>query len=351
MSVDLTDEMLQSILVAVTDMDSNEPMIDWIAPYTSCRDSDLVEGVLFLKPEGTNIQQGVDVRKILDYTANQITKFGLSVASAAVINAKYLDHYNIIAEHYGVINKISKNGADAISAQASQKLKDILALDANQPEVLGGHQVLSSFEEITPKALDVLIGNLGFKKLAPGTYCTKVLIDGREILLLNGFHPYQLQHFTKPGGTIVAFLLRGRANWKSLREDFLGATTPADAKEGSLRRIFHDQRGPLCLKQVNQANNVIHFSAGPLEGMFETIRYFSDCITSSSVSLASTCFGSLLMSKGVALDEIDKLKANPALPVDGKYIPAFDLTEETQPSDSADLISSHLAVGRDAAVR
>lgn len=332
-------ETIPSIVGALHEVISGTHMIQWITPYVPCSDPSQLEAVLFLKPEGTDVKSGVNVEDVLRITAAKLDTWNLSVDSIAVLGSQYLEKFNIISQHYGVINQISTNGLSAISDDAKDTLNNLFAEEiAHNAEILGGHQLLQAYPDLTPKALDVLIGNIGFKKLAPGTYCTKVKIDGKVVLLLNGFHPYQIDHFTRSERAIVTLLVRGKAEWKTLRNDFLGSTSPGAAAAGSLRREFLEKRSELGIKHIDQGNNVVHFSAGPLEGMVETIRYFSDHSKGSTLTLSETCFGKLLLDSGFDHQNVESLSTNPQLSRGERRISAFDLTEETQPDEAVELL-------------
>lgn len=45
---------------------------------------------------------------------------------------------------------------------------------------------------------------------------------------------------------------------------------------GSVRRLFLQKKAELGFTDVSKGSNGVHMSAGPLEGMVEFIRFFSD---------------------------------------------------------------------------
>jgi hypothetical protein len=309
-------------------------------------DAHLLEGVLFLKPEAT--MPGVALERVLELVAGAMERWGLQVGGVSVLGATYLREHDIIARHYGVINSISRGGRAALAESAEARLQELFGQElARGVQVLGGHEFMARRPEYTPARLNRIVDTVGFKKLAPGTYATQHEHGGETVLLLNAFHPHQLEHFTAAGRSIVVLAARAAAGgpdaWKALRNEMLGVTDPSAGAAGTLRRTFLERSAELGLGEVNRGTNVVHFSAGPLEGMVETARYFSDYEGGSVLSYTATCFGRLLMAAGVAKDDVEWLAANPNLSLGGKSISAFDATEEVDPPQAIETLKQGLA--------
>nr|MDA3873374.1 hypothetical protein [Kiritimatiellia bacterium] len=198
----------------------------------------------------------------------------------------------------------------------------------------GGHQFLSEQPDFSALALSTLNDNLGTTKLGGGSYCMKVNVLGQVYLLLNPFHAYQLVPFTTPGRAIIVLECRSNQDWEVLRSELTGATNPAKAHEGSIRAELLARMDELNLKAVNQGNNGVHLSAGPLEGMVELQRFFSDHEEGNTLDWTDTLFGSQLAEAGVDRDRIAQLADNIPLDMNDQSIPAFDLTEEVNAADA-----------------
>jgi nucleoside diphosphate kinase len=247
-----------------------------------------------------------------------------------VLGGDYLEKHSLMVEHYGVISKISKQGASAISDQAKEKLesefKDLLAAGA---EVLGGHQFLTAQPHFNAFSLLVLNDNLGTKRLAGGTYAMQIKVLGAPVIVLNPFHAYQLVPYTTSGHAIIAIEGLSKLPWADLRQKVCGVTDPKAAEEGSIRNLFLKNRDALRLGDVDKGTNGVHMSAGPLEGMVELQRFFTDHEQSTDkIPFEDLAFGSLLQHKGLPIERIAELAANPDIVVEGKNVSAFDLTEE-----------------------
>ena len=91
----------------------------------------------------------------------------------------------------------------------------------------------------------------------------------------------------------------------------------------------------LGLPDVSQGANGIHLSAGPLEGMVEVQRFFTDHEAGRDVALADTVFGRRLAGSGLAEEQVRELAGNPNLTTEGREVSAFDLTEEVDAVEAA----------------
>jgi hypothetical protein len=334
--------MVPQLIEAISSVQAEEASTVTLQPFTVADNPALVEGVVFLKPEATDLRGEVAVQLILELLADQFESYDVQVDAVAVLGSAYLKEHRIIDRHYGAINRVSTLGTAALSDDAQLKLRELFGADIDAgAAVLGGHQVLELYPEMSPKALDDLVSAAGGKKLAPGTYCAKVTLNNKPALVVNGFHPQQLAHFTASNRSIAVMTVRSTGDWKTLRDKMLGATNPANAQPGSLRRIVLDQKAALGLAAVDQGNNAAHFSAGPLEGMIEVIRYFST--TARPLLPVDTCFGRLLEQAGITDAQVEQLMTNPPLTIGDRRAPAFDLLEEINPDEAIERVK--LALG------
>ena len=202
--------------------------------------------------------------------------------------------------------------------------------------VLGGHQFLRRFPEISPFALFTFLNNLGPKKLASGTYCLPLRVKGKTILILNAFHPFhRLENYTARGRAIIVFEAWSMTPWLQLRHSLLGDTYPVQAARGSIRHTFFIKQTELGLAEVDQSSNGIHLSAGPLEGMVELRNFCSDYEYERRLGFDSTNFGRLLLSMGCPPPTLEKLAENPYLKCDEEPVSVFELTEERESTSAA----------------
>lgn len=308
------------------------PRDSWIRPIERESVRAKNHAVLFLKPEALAINSGVRVDSILQLLADTLRTYEVEVGAVRVLNGPYLAHYRIMQGHYGVINRVSREGEAALSKQTKDRL--VAECNGKDQTILGGHQFIERFPEVSAFALNTLADSLGVKKIASGKYYIQVNVAGERFIVLNPFHSLQLQHFTAPGRAIAVFECWTDTSWKVLRQKMTGATDPSKAAPGSIRRTLYDRKSDFGLRTVGTATNGLHLSAGPLEAMIEFSRFFSDHAKKKTLKLIDTPFGQALAKHGLDSEAIDELADNPFMQSGGQTDYAFNLTEELD-SDSA----------------
>ncbi len=299
------------------------------------------EFLMFLKPEITLNTPNLKTKEMLDLVLKKIEQFGLKIHNIKALGAPYLDQNNVMAQHYGVINKIANDAKGTLSESAKEKFKEFYATDIENVTVMGGFEFMKKCQEFTPYTLDVLWQAKQSKKHAGGTYLEDIKLDDEMIYLVNGFHPRQLHHFIQKSRSIIVFTLSGDASWQSVRDDFIGNTFPEKANSGSVRREFFDRKDEFGLPDVSVANNGIHLSAGPIEGLVELIRYNSNLSDKSKTKTAKDfSFGKKLHENFNASD-VDKILSNVNVDANGKKVSVFDLTELMDSDQAITALKEH----------
>jgi hypothetical protein len=285
------------------------------------------EFLFFIKPEITLLPEETYLRAILELTLGKLKEFELRIMDIRILAAAYLEKHNIIARHYGVINSLSRKPLEFLSDEAREKFRSIYGKVPGHADVLGGLEFLQRYPLYNPFTLDELWRQSKTEKLAGGCYCASIALEGKEIYLINGFHPKQLIHFTQPGRSIVAFTLSGNTDWALARNNFIGKTNPAEALPGSLRNELLIHKDKFGCQSVSPSQNGFHLSAGPVEGLVELIRYCSDHASGALKSSDDFLFGRQLSSL-FAREQIGLICDNHLVEHQGRRIRTFDLTEE-----------------------
>lgn len=299
------------------------------------------EFLFFIKPEVLDRPAGVKTELVLDLILDKISAFGLTIHNVKILSAEYLEKNDIIAQHYGVINSIAKDAMNNLSEGARDKFKELYGAELSEFKVLGGLEVIDQYPAFNAFSLDYVWQNLENKKLAGGTYVEAVKVDNEVLHIMNGFHPRQLKHFTETGRSIVVMTLSGDLDWSVARGELIGATDPARAVAGSIRRSFLDNKDALGLAEVGQGTNGVHLSAGPVEALVELCRYNSDfSVAGGEKSYEAFSFGKRL--KEEFGDKIVDIANNINVVVDGKTTSVFDLTEEKNSEESIAVLKSVL---------
>jgi hypothetical protein len=299
------------------------------------------EFLFFIKPELTLESTSIKLERILHLIYDKIRIFGLRVYNIKILSARYLENYDIIAQHYGVINRIAANAIQNMSDSAKDKFKDAYSKSVGECRVVGGLETLNLFPNLNAYSLDYLWQNLENKKLAGGTYCEVIKIDNEVIYLINGFHPRQLKHFTETGRSIIVFTLSGDLSWSEARSSFIGATNPSSANKGSIRRELLDRKDEFGLSEVSQGVNGVHLSAGPIEALIELRRYNSNFADSSKIKEFSSYSMGRKLEENFPNDVVEKILSNVNVVVDGKAISIFDLTEEKDSDEAIAILKQY----------
>ena len=188
------------------------------------------EFVIFSKPELGRLGDD-DLAAVWDLFADSFRAYDVTVHRVKILTGPELEQAGAMQEHYGVINQISRLGRPALTDAAEQALQELYSDSLDDAEVLGGHQFLERYPEVSPFALAMLFSNSSVGRLGPGTYAGPVKIDGASIIILNGFHPRQLSFFTADDAVCAFLHGSSPTDWEVLRSDLIGATDPSKAAE------------------------------------------------------------------------------------------------------------------------
>jgi hypothetical protein len=297
------------------------------------------EFVIFSKPELGRLSSA-DLAAVWDLFASSFAGYDVTVHRIKVLTGPELDQAGVMQQHYGVINQISRVGRSALTEAAETALGDVLADAPEDTDVLGGHQFLERYPEVSPFALAMLFSNAAVSRLGPGTYAATVRIDGAAVVILNGFHPRQLSFFTAEDAACAFLHGSSPTEWEVLRSELVGATDPSQANARSLRGTLYADPASFGLTSVNSNFNGVHMSAGPLEGLGELDRFFGEVQPLTDWSFART-----LAAAGASTEAITGFLDNPVIEIDGERGTAFDLTEGVNPEPAAKLLVNARRVG------
>jgi len=300
------------------------------------------EFLFFIKPEITLQSDKIKLNDILDLVFQNLLKYNFSIHNFKALSAQYLKEYNIIAQHYGVINKLASNAFQNLSESAKSSFVKNYSTGFDKAKIKGGIEFLNEYSEFNPFSLDILWKNKQNIKLASGTYCEDISLDNETVYLINGFHPRQIEHFTKHGRSIIVFTISGDIDWKIARNNFIGSTDPRKAENGSIRRELLDNKEILGLDEVSQGFNGVHLSAGPVEALIELVRYNSNFKNTAEImKIEDFSFGRVI-KKEFNEDQISKILNNININSNGSTLSIFDLTEEKNAEEALQILKKIL---------
>lgn len=249
-----------------------------IQPVQVCQTNRENELVFFFKPELLDVEEDKKIENSLALVEQKFEEYDVSVNGAAIVPGSVLDHFEIMNRHYGFINQLSRQASMIIDEETKKKIFDQLGL-AN-PEVylvLGGHEFIHTFQTDT-ESLSAIWFAQQANKLRSGFYYIADTYQGQPIVLINGFHPSQLEHFTCKEHRIYLMLLHTDTDWQKMKFDLVGDTFPQNAKQSSIRGILYAEPGKFGQEEVGINTNGVHLSAGPFEAAFEVSNFFGDLI-------------------------------------------------------------------------
>ncbi len=303
-------------------------------PVNIGRETHRNELLLFVKPEIFIVQDTAQVEAALDLVFAKLAEFGASVSGIAVVGGKVLEEAEIMNRHYGYINRLSRFASQMVDAEDRQKIATALELpNLDGITIYGGHEYLKAHPGEDCFDLDTLWFTKKSLKIRSGFYVQHYTKDGENFILVNGFHPAQLLHFTDPTHRIVLVLVHSDTSWATLRNEMVGATFPEKAVPHSIRGTLYAHAEAYGLGTVSIANNGVHLSAGPFEGLFEINNFFGK-ILDLDIKKQPPLLLKKMLAAGLPMQTALKALENPIVTESPKPTDLFTATEDVE-SDAA----------------
>ncbi len=262
---------------------------------------------------------------MLDLMFRTLEQFSVEISGCVAIDGPTLADLGIMDRHYGYINTMSR-GASTLLGRADREEFIQRTEASTSAAILGGHELLRANRSFTPSTLNDLWATKRSVKIRGGLYGQVYDIDGTEVVLVNGFHPSQLDHFTDRKQVLTLMVVNSDLPWSVLRRDMIGDTFPDKAAPGSIRRALFDNAVGLGLSDVSISNNYCHLSAGPFEANFELGNFLLP-LGLDGYDADSTRMARLLESIG-ARGDLTSLMTNPILNVPSGQTDLFSATED-----------------------
>lgn len=300
--------------------------------------------IAMLKPEALDVRSGVDVLRVLRLVDRHMEAFGVDRGACTVLSGAEMRLGRHVERHYGFLNRVARDGVAALAPRAARRLRRwVEGLGLEPRAVLGAQEVLRIYPGFTPRSLEALQRNAETVKLGAGVYANCARLNGEFVIILNAFHPYQVEHFCKAGNAIVVFECRSSAKIRRIRRDLIGPTDPAVAAPGTLKHALLAGAEELRLREVSVAFNGVHVSPGPVEAMFGVLRYFSG--PSSPMAPERTMLGALLRDAGWDSSSILSLEDR-HVPWDGDEMPLLEATENMDTEEAIAFLEAAARLGQ-----
>jgi hypothetical protein len=264
------------------------------------------ELVFFIKPELFDVDQDQAIYNSLQLLKEKFTSYEVEINGAAIIPGAVLEQHSIMNRHYGFINQLSRKASELVNADIRQQIFSALGIpDTGEYEIMGGHEFLENFNSDIDTLSDVWFAQEA-NKLRSGFYFIEDTFENEPIILVNGFHPSQLAHFTRVDHRIFLMLLHTDTDWMKLKFDLVGDTFPERAKKESIRGQLYANPERFGQSEVTINTNGVHLSAGPFESAFEVVNFFGplleiDPVKTPPLAIKKAILAGIPENKAVAL--------------------------------------------------
>jgi len=292
------------------------------------------ELLFFFKPECFFDGDATQIKTLVEMVFEKFSEFKVDVSGILLLGGKRLEELSIMDRHYGFINTLSKGASQILSPQDKQKIRQALEIDNLEGhKLLGGHECLKEYPEFDEESLDEFWQAKKSIKLRSGFYLQEYAVKDRPVILINGFHPSQLRHYTNPRHEIVVILLNSDTDWTTLKNDLAGDTFPEKAKENSIRGEIFKNRQKYGIRNVAISSNCVHLSAGPFEALFEIDNFLKN-VESVQFDRGRTNMARLIKNNGLKTENMEHCLSNPTAQIDNIANDLFTFTEEKNSTEA-----------------
>lgn len=236
------------------------------------------ELVFFIKPELLDVEDDQKILNSFQLIQEKFKDFNVEIKGVAIVPGVVLEEYGIMNRHYGFINQLSRKASSIVDEEARQRIFDILGVEDHEDyKILGGHEFLKVFHADVDTLSDIWFSQTA-NKLRSGFYFIADTYKGQPFVLVNGFHPSQLLHFTREDHRILLMLVHTDADWYNLKFEMVGDTFPEKANQDSIRGRLYAHPEKFGQAEVGINTNGVHLSAGPFEAAYEVVNFFGPLI-------------------------------------------------------------------------
>jgi hypothetical protein len=291
------------------------------------------ELLLFLKPEVFLVKSQDRVGKIISLVFQKMAEYGAQPSGIAVMTGRTLQETGAMSRHYGLINRLSTAASQVITTDEARTIGDALAMPEERLVILGGHEFLSRHPDVSADELDRMWLSERSTKIRSGVYVRPFEADGQTVVLVNGFHPKQLAHYTDPSHRILLVVLHSASDWYLLKNRMVGSTFPDQAEGTSIRGTLYADPTTYGFDDVSISNNAVHLSAGPFEAMFELYNFFGEML-GIDPGRQKPLVLSRMLDQEVEPDLALRVLDNPNIQDGMKTIDLFTATEDMNTDDA-----------------
>ena len=260
----------------------------------------------FFKPEVFLDKTPEQVEKIMALVFKKLDEYKVNVDGAAMFPGKAIGKYSIMDRHYGVINTLSKNASKILTKDERDLVFSTLGVKDKNVQILGGHEAFAIAGMDKTYDFDNYWLSVPSTKIKSGFYVRTMKIADNDTIVVDGFHPHQLAHYTGTDRSLGVMLVSSNTAWSVLRTEMLGETFPEKALPNSIRGTLHRDAKAYGFEKVMIDNNILHLSAGPSEALFEIDNFLREPFGIDFIKEEANMAEKLLLT-GFSVDEIRKM--------------------------------------------
>lgn len=260
----------------------------------------------FFKPEVFLDKTPEQIEKIMKLVFEKLEKHEVSVDGAALFPGSVVGKYEIMDRHYGVINTLSKNASKILSKEEKDLIFKTLGITNHNTKILGGHEAFEIAGVDKTYDFDQYWLEAKSEKVKSGFYVRTMKINGEETVVVDGFHPHQLAHYTESDRHLGVMLVSSNTIWSKLRNEMLGSTFPENADPESIRGFLFKNSKEYGFDKVGIDNNIMHLSAGPTEALFEIDNFLNSPFGIDFIEKEAKLAEELLLA-GISKENIKKV--------------------------------------------
>lgn len=334
--------MYEELINVYLDMDYMEPVFKVIKKYQQSDENSVKnEFVIVLKPE---IFLATKPKNIIEFISNKLSTYDVNISAVYASNGRFNALNSVFENHYFVLNRGAQYGFDKLP----HNYKKTILSKHNDSEVISAYGFLKANKDKTAEWLQEESHKSPTEKIGNGTYLYNTFFNGKKYSIINAFHPYQIEHFSKEDHMTVFMICRSNTNYKVLAEELIGHFDPRDALEGSIRKYLFDNRFKLSF-DFSTIFNGTHITPSSFEALSQISRLIFFDTKQIFDRKGLSMFNSLL-DEGIKPAEIDYLLTNPIVNIENGTNALFDVLEGKDNKEITKLIkklyiNKHMEVG------
>ena len=260
----------------------------------------------FFKPEVFLNKTPEQIEKIMKLVFQKLEKYEVSIDGTALFPGSVIGKHQIMDRHYGVINTLSKNASKVLSKEEKELVFKTLGITNQNTKILGGHEAFEIAGINKTYDFDQYWLEAKSAKVKSGFYVRTMKINNEETVVVDGFHPHQLAHYTEEDRHLGVMLVSSNTPWAKLRDDMLGLAFPENAHPDSIRGFLYKNAKDYGFDKVGIDNNIMHLSAGPTEALFEIDNFLNTTFGIDLIEKEAK-LAERLLQEGVSKENIKKI--------------------------------------------